>query len=593
MKYFNFIFIKKIIFIFLYFFIFFSNKTFAQPQLVTQGLNASVVERLQGFLDKAIKKENDGDKKEASRYYNNIASLYWEQKFHQQAINFFEKSYSLNDMIGNEAGKMSLINNFALVYADMGEYTKALQYFEKVLAFRKSQKEPESIFASLINIAVVCNRLQNYEQSAKYVEEAKDIAQRTYNMKNMRLAYGSLYEIYDKLGNTQKTKENFELYKTIHEELIKGTLKNSQEAVKESEFKNLLLEKENRIKELMLKNAETKLTSQNNEIKSLSIEAKALADTSDKLHLAVEFLKKDAEIKAKNNEIIHLKDLKEKAEIAKKLDEERVFRNYYITVIIFMLIIGIILLKINYDRRIQNKILNKQKKDLKASNQVKDKLFSIIAHDLRAPFNALNGFITLLNYGNLSDDETHSITQNLQKTSSSTLQTLDILLAWAKSQMNGISAKPENVDTYVIAQKQIDLFLTIAEQKYITIENFIAPRTFAWADTNQIDTVLRNLVSNALKFTPKNGKIILDAIYQDNKLYISVTDSGIGISEDNLKKLFNTDTHFSTKGTEKEKGTGLGLMLCKEFVEANKGNIFIQSEIGKGTKVYFSLPTHG
>lgn len=563
------------------------------PQLYTEGLNTNLVQRLQNDFEKAIKKENDGDKKEASRYYNNIASMYWEQKLYVYAVNFFDKSYLLNDAIGNETGKMGLINNYALIYADMGQYQKSLTYFEKVLAYRKTQKEPESIFASLINIAVVCNRLQAYEQGIKYVEEAKDIAQRVYNLKNMRLAYGSLYELYDKVGNTKKTKEYFELYKTIHEELIKGTLKSSQDAVKETEFKNLLLEKEKKIKELLLEKAEQKLVSQNNEIKQLGQEAQALADTSDKLHLAVEYLKKDAEIKQKNSEILQLKNQKEKADIEKNLEKQRTFNNYYITVIAFMLIIGIILIKINYDRRKRNKILYQQKTELKASNQVKDKLFSIIAHDLRAPFNALNGFISLLNYGNLSDDETKSITTSLQKTSATTLETLDILLSWAKSQMNGINAKPENIDAYQLAQKQVDFFASISEQKYITIENFIAPRTFAWADTNQMDTVLRNLVSNAIKFTPKNGKIVLDAIYQDGKLYVSVTDTGIGISQENLKKLFKTETHFTTKGTEREKGTGLGLMLCKEFIEANKGEIFMESQIGQGTKVYFSLPTHG
>ncbi len=589
---------KFTVFIFAFLCVFFCTQIFIKinaqtPQLFTEGLNVVFVNKLQSDLDKAIKKENDGDKKEASRYYNNIASAYWEQKLYTQAISFFDKSYNLNQSIGNASGMMGIINNYALIYADMGQYAKSLTNFEKVLAFRRSQKDPESIFASLINIAVICKGLQDYEQGIKYVEEAKDIAKRNYNLKNMRLAYGSLYELYDKMGNTKKTKENFELYKIIHEELLKGTLKSSQDAVKESEYKNSLLEREKKIKEQLLQKAEQKLVSQTNEIQNLSYEAQALADTSDKLHLAVEFLKKDAEIKSKTNEIRHLKDLEEKAKAERKLEQQRTFNNYYITVIIFMLVIAVILVKINYDRKVRNKILLKQKLELKTSNQVKDKLFSIIAHDLRAPFNALNGFISLLNYGDLSDEETHSITQNLQKTSTSTLETLDILLAWAKSQMNGIVAKPENMDAYITAQKQIDLFTPIVSQKYITIENFIVPRTYAWADTNQIDTVLRNLVSNAIKFTPKNGKIIIDAIYKDNKLYISVTDTGVGISQTNLKKLFKTETHFSTKGTEREKGTGLGLMLCKEFVETNKGEIFIESEVGRGTKVYFSLPTHG
>ncbi|TAE48825.1 MAG: ATP-binding protein, partial [Cytophagales bacterium] len=169
------------------------------------------------------------------------------------------------------------------------------------------------------------------------------------------------------------------------------------------------------------------------------------------------------------------------------------------------------------------------------------------------------------------------------------LETLDVLLNWAKSQMNGINPNPQMISMYAIAEKQKRFFQANAEAKNITIENELTENDIAFADQNQIDTVLRNLVNNAIKFTPKNGKIIIKSHKTNEKLYIGVEDTGIGISEENIKKIFN-NINFSTRGTDKETGTGLGLLLCKEFVEVNKGLINIKSKAKEGTLITFSLP---
>ncbi|MCD4682164.1 MAG: HAMP domain-containing histidine kinase, partial [Bacteroidales bacterium] len=148
----------------------------------------------------------------------------------------------------------------------------------------------------------------------------------------------------------------------------------------------------------------------------------------------------------------------------------------------------------------------------------------------------------------------------------------------------------EKIDLSKISKETVALLSPIAKSKKIKLGSDINPNTFAYADKNMVSTVLLNLVSNAIKFTSQNGTVEVHSTKKNQHLEIEVADSGIGISSDNLKKIFRLDQKFQTVGTEKEKGTGLGLILCKEFVEKNSGKIWIKSKEGKGSQFYFSLP---
>jgi signal transduction histidine kinase len=226
-------------------------------------------------------------------------------------------------------------------------------------------------------------------------------------------------------------------------------------------------------------------------------------------------------------------------------------------------------------------------------NASKDKFFSIISHDLRSPFNVMLGFSQLIdeNADRYSKAEIKTKVGKLRTSAEQLYALLENLLTWSRIQRGAMEYDPGNVDINEIVEDNIDLFTSRAEQKQITLRNFIAQETMVYADANVVSTVLRNLLSNAMKFTSSGGTIDVSAQpHGEQFLEVAVADTGMGIKEEDFSKLFRIDVQYTHVGTAGEKGTGLGLNLCKDLVEKNGGIIRFESEIGKGTTFKFTLP---
>ncbi|MEI6141494.1 MAG: GAF domain-containing sensor histidine kinase [Mariniphaga sp.] len=236
--------------------------------------------------------------------------------------------------------------------------------------------------------------------------------------------------------------------------------------------------------------------------------------------------------------------------------------------------------------------LNQSVLKLKELNAVKDKLFSIIGHDLRGPIGGFKSLIELLISGyDLSDTKSLiEILQMIQKSANSTYDLLENLLAWASSQRNEIVYAPEAIKLQEIASLTVELFTELTQNKGISIINHIQENTVVFADKNMLMTVLRNLISNAIKFTPNGKQILIATDQNDTEQMITIKDEGTGISPENLLKLFRNTEHLTTYGTNGEKGSGLGLLLCKDFIEKHNGTIWAESELGKGSTFKFTLP---
>jgi len=220
------------------------------------------------------------------------------------------------------------------------------------------------------------------------------------------------------------------------------------------------------------------------------------------------------------------------------------------------------------------------------------KFLSIIAHDLRSPFSSIIGILELLKLSlkEFNKDEIAEYVDIVYNSANNTLILLDNLLVWAVSQNKEKNFKPVKINLYDLLREEIESLKTLASQKQITLKHLIKPDLNVAADLQMVKTILRNLISNAIKFTNINGEIIVNATELKQFVEVEVKDNGIGISAENQKKLFQIDTFHSTPGTHDEKGTGLGLLLCKEFVELHGGNILIDSEAGKGSIFSFTLP---
>ena len=236
--------------------------------------------------------------------------------------------------------------------------------------------------------------------------------------------------------------------------------------------------------------------------------------------------------------------------------------------------------------------LLQQKRNLKELNATKDKFFSIIAHDLKSPLNQLLGLSEILQKELSADsgDDVKNLAKLMNESAKSGRMLLENLLEWSRSQSGTINFKPKKLDIALVSKEIIKLNENNAVQKSIVIQSKIKNGVSAFADENMIKTILRNLISNGIKFTKNGGEIGLKAKIVDNMVIYAVSDNGIGIKPMDLKKLFRIDVNPNTIGNSKEKGTGLGLILCKEFVEINGGEIWVESNFGEGSTFKFSMP---
>jgi Signal transduction histidine kinase len=229
---------------------------------------------------------------------------------------------------------------------------------------------------------------------------------------------------------------------------------------------------------------------------------------------------------------------------------------------------------------------------LKDLNATKDKFFSVISHDLRSPFTGLLGYSELLynDYNRSSEETIKNYVSNIYSLSKNTFDLLENLLAWSQSQTGKIALNQKKIHLKPYSDAIIQMINPIAQKKKIILTNSITENIYAYADENMLHTIFRNLISNAIKYTYESGTINLRAKTENSVITISVSDTGVGMSEDIKNSLFKISETKSQPGTQSEKGTGLGLILCKEFVEKHGGKIWVESDIGKGTTFFFTIP---
>jgi len=237
-------------------------------------------------------------------------------------------------------------------------------------------------------------------------------------------------------------------------------------------------------------------------------------------------------------------------------------------------------------------LLEERTQQLTELNSLKNKLFSIIAHDLKSPLYALRNLFRNVQVYDLPGEDIKLLIPEVVNELTYTTGLMENLLQWAKSQMQNDSVKPQLLDIGKVTKDVLQLLRLQAEAKRIYIDSKIERPVYVYADKDMINLVLRNLLSNAIKFTPEEGHIYIDAREKRSHIEVVVRDTGMGISEEGLKKLLSA-SYFSTRGTGGETGTGLGLMLCKEFLSRNGGDMRIESEPGKGSTVAFTLPKGG
>ena len=271
----------------------------------------------------------------------------------------------------------------------------------------------------------------------------------------------------------------------------------------------------------------------------------------------------------------------------------------YYSVVVFVLFLAVMAVMILVVRKsiVKNKVINnlrRQVEKLEKQSSEKDKFFSIISHDLRSPFNSLLGFSEMLVYHSENDDkeEIKKFSKQIYQSSGKLFALVENLLQWSRNQMGRTEYKPAKIDLNILTENVVEAARISAHGKDITINVNMESNLTAFADADLYSTALRNLVGNSVKFTNVGGNINIKGYkYPDGVIEIQVKDDGVGMNKDQLMKVFKIDEKHQTQGTFNESGTGLGLILSKEFVEINKGKIKMESFPGKGTTVTFTIPS--
>ncbi|HET8737211.1 MAG TPA: tetratricopeptide repeat-containing sensor histidine kinase [Pricia sp.] len=525
---------------------------------------------LTGYLEGIDMATEYGDSLMLSIMNENIASLYTSQKDYAQALEFYSKVKKINEDIGNEVYSAETMSNMASLYAEMGKLDYAIYNANSSISiFEKHGILDWLAYAYEIKGKVYLKEnkfdwaLYWYHQSQILHERLDDDRAKIDLLNGMAEAYFGLKK--DSLSEHYALKA-FEISDRIR--FLEGQQKCAKTLYKVNQNKKDFAAAL-KYHELYQNLSDTLMRNENK--KSLTLYKARMEHEEQKEHLIEE------------NE--------------KQMGQQR---NYvYASLAILLIFIGISFL-MRRSERIQKQLnialqrktvdLEKSELELREINRTKDKLFSIIGHDLRGPIGAFQGLLKLFKDGDIEQNEFMEHIPKLYHDLDHISFTLNNLLSWGHTQMNGAVTKPSVVALRSVVNDNFQLLSETAKSKSIKLVSHISANMMVWSDSDQLDIIMRNLISNALKFTPANGMVTIMAQEKSKDWQISIRDSGIGMDEMTIEKIFAINANHTTYGTNNEKGTGLGLSLCKEMVEKNGGTIWLESLLRKGSTFHFTLP---
>ncbi len=472
--------------------------------------------------------------------FYNMANVMATQTNFEEALAYYKKALTEYRSVGEKQREAIALMDIAKLYKVQKNMDRALANYTASLDVRKSLDDQGGIAESYNNIAALYLDQKDIAKTVANAELGLSAAKAANLSTELRRSYELLYLAYKGLNDFQRALHYQEQYSSIHD----------------------LLQQENDQTSIVSKEAAREIAIQESKVEKLEIER----------------MQKERELQA-----------------------QKEFRQLMLIGSALVLIIAFLVFVLYINKRRANRLLaisneeiQSKNKQLEELNATKDKFFSIISHDLKGPLNSLTGFSGLLinHTDKLSKEDIQTLAKDLDKSVKNLFALLENLLEWSRSQTGNIEFKAEAFDLTQILIENKALLETQAANKKIELSlNYQQPFQIR-AHKHSINTVVRNLLSNAIKFTPEGGKVSL--LLEPGKHYVkvSIADTGVGMSQTVIDKLFRIGSKHSTKGTADEKGTGLGLILCKDFVEKNGGQIGVSSEMNKGSMFYFTLPAN-
>jgi len=571
-----------------------------------------------GYFQRALKirtKLNDIESIGNSK--NSIGSVYYRLGDFSSAMKFFRESLVMRQSSKDTLGMVISFNNIGSVYQKLESFDIAEKYYNSALIFSDKKNYKFGKALTLYNIGLLYLDKKDNGNSLKYLNNSYSIAKSilSQNLRTMILNYkGRNYEKMKDFGNAEmyykwalsiakQTKDKF-----VESLLLQALSRIYVETNRIKEAKEILdngndFAQKNDINELLKDNYYLyyKIFLKKNEnLKALEY-FKLYSEKKDSLlfksgnSLANILLKFELEQSDKEKELLR----REKTIVEKEKNYQTVLKNFFIIATVLVLLVGVLLLVLYRNQIKTQKIIEMQKADLeklneqlKELNKQKDKLFTIIAHDLKSPFQALLGHSDLLNneIDSLSKNQIKECGENINESAKKIFNLILTLLDWARQQLGKFSYSPEIFNVSELMNEVHLLYSNLLESKKITLINSYSVDIYVYADRQMINSVIRNLFSNAIKFTKVGGHIEIKIEDKIDFVEFCILDNGVGMEESIVNNIFNVDFVSSKIGTQNEVGTGLGLNLSKDFIEKNSGKIWVESKIGEGTKFHFTLP---
>lgn len=486
-----------------------------------------------------------------------IGYIYLRQNNLPKAFEYFDKCYKIRREIKDLGGEAIALTAIATLYFQLGNFEASLDKWRQLEKQYIASNDKGGLISTWGNIGSILIEKQNYNQALKYNQRALALAEQIGTLEGEVTARRNIGLSYAYLGMFKEAKREIE-------KALASAVKFDDKFLMFSCYKALS--------------------------KSYEIEG----DLKSALHYSQIFANlKDSVLTQENlsgvNELETIykneKTLKENALLQKNMEFSETQRKYWIIISLLLILSSVVI----YGRY---HFKNKANKHLRELNAMKDKFFGIIAHDLRNPLHTILGSAEVLldDIDGLSKEEIRRLVKGIETSGKQTYKLLENLLYWSMAQTGRLEFHPKEFDLTNMIYETFELLQSSAEIKNISLVCNTQEKHEVNADAEMVKTILRNLVSNGIKYTDSGGSVSINLSRKKNSIEVSVEDTGIGITEDLIRSLRQIENLKSTLGTQGEKGTGLGLLLSNEFIERNGGRLSIESKAGQGSKFLFTLP---
>jgi len=519
--------------------------------------------------------EERRDSAAIARCLNNVGAINYEKRQYQEAIDRFRLAYIISSGLDDTETAVRSLNNMSFSFLGLKNTDSAEHYALQALENSKENRQgymPAFSYRILGDIAFEQNEL---EVALRHFTESMRISEATNN-------YFIQASTLHRIGRVYKKQKKYE-------RALEALLRNVELSKKNGYADEL----ERTYKLISDINYERNNTGQALDylIRHLAIHD-SLINQRNNEQMALLSAQFESELKQSQIELL-TQNAKIKEE---EFERQKAWTSFYVGCFVLGILIAVILFysnrkikKVNLELEDKTTKVGQQAAQLSSINKTKDKLLSIISHDIRSPLSSLRGMLNIAKSGNVSKEEFSSLTTQIGNQLDSVYEDLGNLLQWTQSQLQGLSIDPQNFELRELVTELIDLFKASADGKGIKLVNEVEDNIHVTADPNHVRLILRNFISNAIKFSPEGGLVTITSSMNNDLVKVSIQDTGIGLSEEEIPKLFNASAHFSKAGTASEKGMGVGLLLTKEFIDKNGGTVSVESEPGKGSVFSFTL----